>query len=762
MADLTSLTYEMLEELARSVIWPQGWALLAVGGTGRMQLCPGSDLDLLLVHPRKADVNKISSVSEAIWYPLWDLGLKVSSSVHSVESALVLADTEVISAVTWLDGRWLAGEEETARRFLLAAQTQWQERAKNYLPELVRVTERRHVKHGEVAFLLEPELRDGRGGLRDVHVLRFLERSGHPSIASAMERPVHELLPAHDLLLRVRAELHRRTGRTSDRLLLQEQDAVAEGLGISSADDLMSTVSSCARTIAWCTDETMRRLSDALSKRFPSRFGKPLRVGPNLLLQSGELSFADDTDVQNDATLLLRTAAASALYRAAISRGTLRRLAVDAPPMPDPWPDQARNALVALLGAGVDMLRVMEALDQFDLIARILPEWSSVRAKPQRNAYHRFTVDRHLCETAANAADLVRQVGRPDLLLVGAWLHDLGKGYLGDHTEVGIDLMEVIGPRMGFPPQDVAVLVDLVRHHLLIPDAATRRDLSDPGTIGFIAAAVGDIDRLQLLRTLTEADSIATGPTAWSDWKARLCDDLVTRTESVLGGHRPLESFVPSGPLADRLLAEARASGRIVLELDDSDRGTVLLAAPDRRGLFCAIAGSLSLHGVDVISADAWTTNDGFALDELCISRRVGGETDWRKVTQTMNDAVDGTLALDVELQRRALTYSNSRSLTHAAHLPASPAVLVSDELQERATVVEVRAPDGLAVLYRVTRALTNLDLDIRTAKVTTLGHEVVDAFSVVRVQPDGTRTKIGDHALADAIREKILAELER
>ena len=379
---LTDLTMRLIAAIAASIDWQPGWSLLAVGGTGRRQLCPGSDIDLLLLHPKNAAESDVRTVSESLWYPFWDMGLKLSPSVHSESSALELAESEIVSAVTWLDAGYVAGDPHVADSFVAAALRHWRFKAKKQLPALIKATSERHARHGEVAFLLEPELREGRGGLRDVHVLSFIERSEHPAVPSAMERAVSELSAAHDALLGIRAELHRRTGRAQDRLLLQEQDAVAAGLSMESADELMSVVSAAARSIAWCTEESLRRLSDALNKRFPSRFGRPMKVAPNLSMQSGELLLADDADVKTDSTLLLRTAAAAALNRSAISRDTLRMFAEHSPAMPDPWPDRARNALVALLGAGPDMLPVMEALDQYDLIARILPEWSSVRAKP--------------------------------------------------------------------------------------------------------------------------------------------------------------------------------------------------------------------------------------------------------------------------------------------------------------------------------------------------------------------------------------------
>ncbi len=758
---LTDLTLRFVRSAASQAIdWKRGWALLAVGGTGRRELCPGSDLDLVLLHPATASGKVIAATAEALWYPLWDAALKVTPSVQSIDSAVSLGDREVVSAVTWLSSIHVVGDANASAEFADRTLARWRERAKHGLVALVEETERRHERAGEVAFLLDPDLRDGRGGLRDAHVLRFLELSAHPSVAGAMERRPSEIVASVDVLLAARAELHRLTGRTSDRLALQEQDAVASALGHPNADALMAQVSAAGREIAWTTGETIRRVHRDLSQRRPSRFGRPMKVATDLGFQNGEIVLLDAADVGGDVTLTLRAAAAAAQQTTVLSREALLSLAA-APPLPSPWPARARQALVELLGAGEAAVHVFEALDRYDLLVRVLPEWAAVRSKPQRNAYHRFTVDRHLCQAAVNAAALVRTVTRPDLLLVGTWLHDIGKGFPGDHTEVGIDIVAVIGERMGFPVEDVAVLCDLVRHHLLLPEVATRRDLSDPGTINAVALAVKDPERLALLRALTEADSLATGPTAWSDWKARLMDDLVARVARAMeGSHNSQSSRVRSSD-HDELLDRVRVDGRMAFAVQRETEGVdvVAIAAPDRTGLFAAIAGSLAVLGAEILTADIWTTDDGFALDLFRTTRRLGGETNWRKLEGLVDGSLDGSMDLDAELEKRAKTYARRR-LTSAVEA-AAPSVLIDDETPELATVVEVRAPDAPAVLYRVARAIASLGLDLRTAKVATIGHEVVDSFAVRRIHPDGTRTKLLDHDLEASVTAAILAALD-
>jgi [protein-PII] uridylyltransferase len=422
---------------------------------------------------------------------------------------------------------------------------------------------------------------------------------------------------------------------------------------------------------------------------------------------------------------LLSVAAAAAQAGAPIARLSLDRLAADGVGPGgesglDPWPDEARHALLTLLGAGGDAIPVLETLDQRGLLVRVLPEWAPVRSRPQRNAYHRFTVDRHLCETVAGAAVLARRVTRPDLLLVGAWLHDLGKGYPGDHTELGIDLMARIAARLGFPASDVDVLVGLVRHHLLLADTATRRDISDAATIATVAEAVRDQDTLDILAALTEADSRATGDTAWTPWKERLVVELVWRVGAALEGRRAESSRFPT-PAHRSLLAEA--GDRLLVRVDSP---VVTVVAPDRPGLLCRVAGTLALHGLDVLAADAWSSDDGQALEELRVEHAFGGSVDWKRLEADLERALDDRLDLEAALADRARTYAVRAP---RAALPARPRVIVDRSASDRATVVEVRAPDGIGVLYRITRAIADLDLDVRTARVSTLGHEVVDSF---------------------------------
>ena len=700
---------------------PAGVALVAVGGYGRGEQCPGSDLDVALVHVPGLDMG---TVAERVWYPLWDAGLKLGHQVGTVAQLLAVGAENLETATSLLAARTVAASSPDASALVhdLAerALAQWKSRSRQNLDQLQAAVADRHARFGEVAFLLEPDLKEARGGLRDVHSLFWVEQATVPILREAESAG---LAAAFETLLAVRVELHRLTGQRSDKLLLELQDDVADALGLADADVLMAEVSAAGRTIAWTGEGAARRTLRASRRRGPMKALSGIRrreVAPGLVLDDGRLELADDADL-DDPLLVLRYAAAAARHDAYLQRGSLERLADHAEPLPVPWPAEARNLFVDLLAAGPSAIQVIEDLDQVGLFVLLVPEWEPCRSRPQRNAYHRFTVDRHLMEAAAEASRLVDQVERSDLLLVGALFHDIGKGYPGDHTEVGVELLTTIATRMGYEGDDVDLLVAMVEHHLLLPDVATRRDLDDDGTIRQVAEAVGGTVLLRLLGALTEADSIATGPSAWSNWKAGLVRELVERTSHVLGGGDVGDVVGGSFPDADQQVL-----------LDDGTfvvRGEGLeltVVAADRPGTFAKVAGVLALNGADVLGASAHSEH-GRALSVFRVGSVLGGEPDWLRIAEQIDRALAGRLALAARLGDRSRTYRPIRLTAR----PARPTMTVDNVSSATATVLEVTCPDGVGVLYRITRAFAELDLDIVRAHVQTLGSDVIDAFYV-------------------------------
>lgn len=704
-----------------------GLALVAVGSHGRNEAAPSSDLDLVLLHTGRSDV---AAVAESLWYPIWDRGLKLDHSVRTVKEALAAAADDLKVALGLLDARAVAGDAALFAELKLKSADQWRRHAKRRLPELLQVTVERHERFGEVAFLLEPELKEGAGGLRDVVVLRAMAAAS-PAAGGAAALP--RLRQANRYLLTVRSALHTVTGRASDRLAVDVQPAVADALdpGDGDADALMRNVSESSRTIAYCFDDAAQRVRAALAgtRRRSSR--REERMGPGVVVRDGEVQLAGDAVPASDPTLALRLARAAAERGAPLQHWSLERLAVEGAAPPQPWSDDVRTAFVALLGMGHRAIPVVEALDQHRLIERYLPEWEGVRHRHQRNAFHRFTVDRHLLEAVAEACALAHRVTRPDLLLVGTLLHDIGKGVPGrDHTDAGVELARDIASRMGFPAADVDVLVDMVRLHLLLPEAATRRDLSDPRTIELVVDEVRDPLRLSLLATLTEADSKATGPAAWSAWKAGLLAELVRRVEAAFDGDplpEPPRMEVPELPPGDDLMVSGRGT-------------TVTVAARDRRGLFAAVAGTLTVCGLDVRSAVV--SGDpalGVAVERFEVDSVSGDPPDWSRFERELREVLAGRTSIAQRLAERERAYGGRALPDRAVEVTADAGSASGD-----ATVVEVRTADSVGALWRITSAIADCGLDIRWARVSTMGGEVVDSFYVTgQVDVDTLRTKL-------------------
>ncbi|MFE1204833.1 [protein-PII] uridylyltransferase [Streptomyces sp. NPDC058762] len=761
-----------------------GVSLVAVGGYGRGELSPRSDLDLLLLHDGRDD-KAVAALADRLWYPVWDLGLDLDHSVRTPQQARKTAGEDLKVQLGLLDARHLAGDLGLTSALRTAVLADWRNQAPKRLPELRDLCADRAERQGELRFLLEPDLKEARGGLRDATALRAVAASW---LADA---PREGLADARRRLLDVRDALHLATGRATDRLALQEQDEVAAALGLLDGDALLRQVYEAARVISYAGDVTWREVGRVLRSRSvrprlrammsgtnggkPAAERSPLAEG--VVEQDGEVVLARTARPERDPVLPLRAAAAAAQAGLPLSLHAVRRLAATARPLPTPWPAEAREQLVTLLGSGRPTVQVWEALEAEGLVTRLLPDWERVRCRPQRNAVHLWTVDRHLIETAVRAAGFTRRVHRPDLLLVAALLHDIGKGWPGDHSVAGETIARDVAARIGFDRADAAVLATLVRHHLLLVETATRRDLDDPATVRSVAAAVGTERTLELLHALTEADALATGPAAWSSWRGSLVADLVKRVAGVLAGE-PAAEAEAAAPTAEheRLAVEAFRTGGPVLALraqteppadpaqpsdlsdpsgpaDASGRGPgdptavdpagtvpeplgveLLIAVPDQAGVLPAVAGVLALHRLTVRTAElrSLPLPDGVDGSVLLLDWRVaaqyGSLPQAARLRADLVRALDGTLDIAGRLAERDAAHPRRRGVE-----PPPPRVTVAPAASRLATVIEVRAQDAPGLLFRLGRALEAAGVRVRSAHVSTLGANAVDAFYVTR-----------------------------
>jgi [protein-PII] uridylyltransferase len=706
-----------------------GLALVAVGSLGRRELPPFGDLDLVLVHDGRPE---IASLADALWYPVWDAGLRLDHSVRSVAEAVSVASTDVKAGLGLLDARLLAGDAELAARLRTATLASWRQAASKLLPQLRDLRRGRARQVGELAFLLEPDLKEAYGGLREGQVLRAV------AAAQLGDEPAPEVEAAYAFLLDVRDELRRRSGRTGDVLVRQEQRPVAEALGLAVEDALLREVSLAGRKLAFVADETWRRVESALVRQPRGRYRRIRRepLAEGVVRQGDEVVLAQGARPAADPGLLLRAAAAAGRADLLLSPYTLKVLAMHGPPVPEPWPAELRWSFLRLLASGRSAVAILEQLDQEGLLSRLLPEWDRIRSLPQRHPWHRFTVDRHLVEAAAAAAELTHDVDRPDLLLVAALLHDIGKGWPGDHSVVGEPIAVEIATRMGFSPPDVAVLGTLVRHHLLLPATATRRDMDDPATIDRVAATIGhDPAVLQLLHALAQADGAATSASAWSPWKAHLVAALVARVQAKLGtpvteGTPPV--LHPGEPQA-RVAPLPGAKGAVTVGVEDvADGQQVTIGAPDRSGLLSTCAGVLALNQLDVRAARI-SVEDGYATAVFAVRPRFGRAPVPAILADGVRAALEGTLPLAERLRQREADYRQDGTRS------APPRISWHNgEVSGTATgIVEVRAGDRAGLLYRLTAAITGEGLDVTSARIETLGADAVDSFYVAN--PSGT-----------------------
>jgi [protein-PII] uridylyltransferase len=759
-----SLVDRCLRELFAAADSPPGAALVALGGYGRGRLSPASDVDLLILHDgtRPAEV---AELAERILYPLWDAGLTVGHGVRTPEESAALAAERLDARTAMLDGRVVAGDEEAWARAYARVLQPVRDEPRVFAEALLVDANTRRERHGTASSLLEPDLKESAGGLRDVQMLGWLQVSlGAPleelGLLRVAERDAVDA--ADEFLERVRGVLHLDARRPSDRISLDQQSHVARHLGFSDEPG-MPAVDALMRTVF----EHARHVEHAVRTAF-DRFLRGASRVPEL---------------EPTPAGVLRAFAEIARDHGVAPAAFLDRVA--ATPFPDDveWTDDVRDSFLDLLSAGAEGVSALELLDRIGVLVRYVPAWAAVRCRPQRDPYHRFSVDVHLlraldamCRMLDDpetlepvAAEAARAVTDQDALRLGALLHDIGKTGRGRHVAEGTRIAEQTLSRMRLPERTRSLAGFLVAEHLLLSDTATRRDLEDEDLVLDVAARVGDPERLAALYLLTVADAEATGPLASTAWRATLARELVAKVQHVLerGDVGPdtserlaerasairdglaaenavdIERFLERLPRTylltlpvERivrqyaLIAPSLAAREVRTLAEPGTRpGTYALTivAGDRAGLLSLIAGALSLAGLSILTAQVFTTEDGVAVDlfevEGAFEADVGQER-WREFRGILRRAIEGRLSLAYRVAEKRKHYPPPRE-----DVPVR--VAVDNDASDFFTVIEVGAPDRIGLLFDITRTLAELQLDVHLAKVATFGPRVVDAFYV-------------------------------
>ena len=735
--------------------------LVAVGGYGRGDLSRHSDIDLLMLVSSRGE--EARRAVNGVLYPLWDAGYSVGHAVLSPTAAIERATSDLDAATALLTARLVAGDEDLFAEMCDRRERWLRKDHKKLVRRIMDSTAERHRAMDRAGWALAPDLKEDLGGLRDAHALGWLG-----ALVGGASRP-DGLVSAVELILAVREALHAESRRKQDRLRLDLQPAVAARLGLAgdgAVDDLMSQVHTAARAIEYLG----ARGRDALAQQVlggPRRSGFARRLGPFVRADDGLLHL-DGADLSIHSALGLLVAHGRTGYRIARSALEACERIFDRPAL-DRWDPETLDLFIELLRTPRAPLS-LELLDHVGGWRVLLPELGPIRGRAQHDPYHRYTVDAHSFLTVAEVTRAITDdevaagaaAESTDLapLYVAALLHDVGKGSHEDHSVAGERKAHAAATRMGLDEDRVAAVAALVRHHLLLPDTATRRDLDDGSVIERVAKTVGSPAHLRWLYILSLADGRATGPAAWSDWKATLVRELYRKTfialetgrlparSSTIERARQVEAYEPSlagraeeiletlppsyldsTPLPDtvdeiRLLLQAPASGRVRWRRDDdpaSGHVIITICTRDRPGTLARAAGVLALHRISVLRAQAYSTSSGFALERFIVE--ADAETAWDRFESDLEAAYSGRLALEAHVERKARDYRPGGTI--------APVVTVDEEASEDSTVIEVRAPDVLGLLYALASALTDLDLDIHVAKIDTLGSRVVDVFYI-------------------------------
>ncbi|UPK76520.1 [protein-PII] uridylyltransferase [Nocardioidaceae bacterium SCSIO 66511] len=688
-----------------------GLALVAVGGYGRSELSPASDVDVVLLHDPGMSAATVAELAERIWYPLWDDAVLLDHAVRSSTAMLDAAAVDVRTATGMLDARGVAGDISMVQSLRSAVLASWRRNARTRLPELRSACDERIARAGWLAHAAVPDLKDSGGGLRDGVVMRALVSTW------LVEVPRHQAEPLRRALLDVRDALHEVTGRRTDRLSNELLAEVAEALGLRPAElDLH------LRELGWRTAHlaqlAWRRIDDVLhphARRTRSPTGpKITTVARGVGLLDREVVLTRDARPAYDAELPLRAAVEAASRGRILAPSVAARCARDGAAPETPWPRTTRDLMVELLASGSELVSVWEELDIAGVVDRWLPEWSEIRLRGSTSPVHTYTIDRHSLQTAVNASRLVRRVRRPDLLVVAALLHDIGKGRAGDHSVVGAPMAREIAMRWGFEAADADRIAVLVRRHLLLPTAATRRDIEDPATAETIADIVGDRDTLDLLAALTEADATATGPTAWTKWRAGLVRGLVEKTHEWL--HSGVTSPDPEDYSGWEFEPVALDGRSVVVRRVEHHTGALLsIVAQDRPGLLSDLAAGVALAGLRVRSVRTGGDEAASSLWEV-----VGDEVDVSRLEPLLRRVLDGQVDI---AERLAYVTDPARPV---------PVVTVLRDQSATSSLVEVRADDARGLLWQCCRVIAAQGHTIRSAHATSIGPQADNVFYVV------------------------------
>ena len=810
------------------------FSIIAVGGYGRGELAPCSDLDLLFLLPNNLKINQSKHAEEVIQfilYILWDLGYTVGHSTRTIDDCIEKSKLDLTISTALLEKRFIVGNEDVFSllndKFTFFIKNT---KTLKFVEAKLVESELRHKRFGGSRYVVEPNVKDGKGGLRDLHTLIWISKFAYKvdsvskliNIGALSKKEAASFAESQRFLLSVRCHLHYRAFREDDRLAMDAQLDLAKTMNFKNTITQKDVERFMKRY--FLATKTVGSLTRIFCAAIETEFNKPLRLS-FLSFKKKEDVYPFDIElgrlfVKNKEVLSENPVNIIKLFNISHNKNidihpkTLRYLTslqrlINHEVRHD---FDANKMFLDILTSDKDSTRTLRLMNESNILGKFIPEFQKIVGLMQFDMYHSYTVDEHTIFTISNlyslkngefknfaplASKIILEISSKKCLFVAMLLHDIAKGKKGDHSENGALIASVVCPRLGLSKEETKTVEWLILYHLLMSKTAFRYELGDARVIKSFVDKVKSVERLKLLLVLTVADIKGVGPEIWNDWKGSLITELYSKSfdmlqkdnvnELIKTPKKSFEIFLVENGLTksdakkycsyyynnyweifklSRIINHYeifrnmyKDSKKFKVHLFDESKlkaTELLVIAPDHHGLFSLISGLVSASGYDVVNAKIITRSDGYALDTFFIQNKnrqpIIEEHSKNKLLKIISQGLEGNFNVEKALNKR---WEEIPARFRAIKAPTR--VIIDNNMSDEYSILEIKCKNAPGVLYKITKVITSLGLQINTANVSTYGDRVVDIFYI----KDAFGLKIDNNESMDKVKMSILKILE-